>query len=264
MTESTATTTPIRANGWISKVTDLYHLAAAGYYTARLAIKQKQVTNTYHYCHHLERLTFVDRRYREFLAENPQTSENLGSRAEFIDEEPDAEQFASFPEGTLGAEYLKINREYRTGTLDYLRPLRLETLPHEKKGLEPLRSDDERLSWLMARRNIYMTTTHDLAHVMAGCDVTPEGEALVAMYQFHHLRVPQNFMNMWNARLWLSFTQKWDQIKRIRYAKNWVQKSVSPLAIDWTKLWALPMPEARIQAGLPPEGLQRAPLPMPL
>jgi ubiquinone biosynthesis protein Coq4 len=263
MTESTATTSPIGRNGWMSKVTDLYHIAAAGYYTARLAIKQKAVTNTYRYCHHLERLSFVDARYRQFLEKNPSTAQNL-ARAEFIDDVPDAEQFANFPAGTLGAEYCKISRDYRDGTLDYLRPLRLETLPHEKKGLEPLRggaSAEERLAWLMARRNIYMTTTHDLAHVMAGCDVSLEGEALVAMYQFHHLRVPQNFMNMWNARLGLSAAWKRAKIHRIRYAWNWVEKSTSPLALDWSKLWALPMPEARVQAGLPPEGLQLAPLP---
>jgi hypothetical protein len=245
---------------------DLYHLGMAAFYTARLALRQKDVWNTYHYCHHLEQVSFVDRAWRRHADANPHLMSRLGDWLMFADAEPDAAALEACPEGSLGREYAKICRQYRTGELDYLRPLRLRTLPHEAVGLDlahgqrlpPGRSRD---AWLLARRNIFMTTSHDLAHLVAGCDVSLEGEALVAMYQYHHLRVPQNFMNMWNARLFLSATGRFGRIRRIRRAWRWVQRSINPLAADWTELWPLPLEVARERLSLPREGMQLAPLP---
>lgn len=250
----------------ISMISDAYHLAMAGYYTFRLALNQKAVWNTYGYCFHLEQVSFVDRRFRAWLADRPQVVDALRRPVEFIDREPDVERLRALPPGTLGHEYSKVADRYRTGELDYLRPLRLRTLPHEQAGLDltvPARAAPEELhAWLVARRNIYMTTSHDLAHLVAGCDVSLEGEALVAMYQFWHLRVPQNFMNMWNARLMLSATLNFGKIRRIRRAWRWVAAATNPLQVDWESLWALPLEEARARIGLPREGMQAAALPV--
>ena len=57
--------------GNVSVFSDLYHLGMAGYYTLRLAVKQKAVQNTYGYCYHLEQVSFVDRRFRRWLRDNP-------------------------------------------------------------------------------------------------------------------------------------------------------------------------------------------------
>ena len=241
---------------------DLYHLGMAGYYTMRLAVNQKAVQNTYGYCSHLEQVSFVDRRFRRWLTDNPGVIAALKQKVQFIDWEPAVDHLADFPEGTLGREYYKVAQQYRSGELDYLRPLRLKTLPHESAGLDRARADtatgEDLHRWLIARRNIYMTTSHDLAHLVAGCDVSLQGEALVAMYQFHHLRVPQNFMNMWNARLFLSASGKLEQVRHIRASWARVEASRNPLMVDWDALWALPLEEARARIGLPPKGLQAA------
>ena len=248
--------------GSISIFSDLYHLGMAGYYTFRLALKQKAVQNTYGYCFHLEQVSFVDRRFRTWLHQNPAIAQALSQPVQFIDWEPDTEKLASMPEGTLGREYHKVALQYRTGELDYLRPLRLRTLPHEQRGLDRAPAETARgedlYKWLVARRNIYMTTSHDLAHLVAGCDVSLEGEALVAMYQFWHLRVPQNYMNMWNARLMLSATGNRDKVEHIRAAWKIVTEAANPLQVDWDALWPLPLGEARQRIGLPAKGMQLA------
>lgn len=260
---STSTITPEPAAG-VSLLADAYHLAMAGYYTFRLLLDNKAVTNTYGYNKHLEQVSFVDRRFRRWLAENPAAVAALKRPVQLIDWEPDTGKLASYAEGSLGREYHRVVLRYRSGELDYLRPLRLRTLPHEEFGLERSPADtatgEELYRWLVARRNIYMTTSHDLAHLLAGCDVSLQGEALVAMYQFWHLRVPQNFMNLWNARLALSAGGNFAQTRRIRAAWRVVMASANPLEVDWESLWAVPLPEARAAVGLPPEGLQQAEL----
>lgn len=237
---------------------DAYHIGMAGYYTFRLLLNNKAVTNTYGYNSHLEQVSFVDRRFRDWLAVNPAVLAALKAKVQFIDWEPDVEKLKDFPEGTLGREYYKVAQQYRTGELDYLRPLRLKTLPHEQIALEGEPAEPQVHRWLVARRNLYMTTSHDLAHLVAGCDVSLQGEALVAMYQFWHLRVPQNFMNLWNARLLLSATGKFALTKRIRAAWKIVMGSKNPLQVDWDALWALPLEQARVAIGLPAQGLQLA------
>lgn len=243
----------------MSIFTDAYHLGMAGYYTFRLFLNNKAVWNTYGYNSHLERVSFVDKRFRAWLGQHPDVLAALQKKVQFIDWEPDVERLKGLPAGTLGCEYYKVAQQYRTGELDYLRPLRLKTLPHEQVALEPAPAGTEALHrWLVARRNLYMTTSHDLAHLVAGCDVSLQGEALVAMYQFWHLRVPQNFMNLWNARLLLSATGKFALTKRIRAAWKIVMDSKNPLQVDWDSLWELPLEEARVKIGLPAQGLQLA------
>lgn len=260
---SSTTISPTRRAG-VSLVRDAYHLGMAGYYTFRLLLDNKAVTNTYGYNAHLEQVSFVDRRFRRWLLENPAVIEALRKPLQFIDREPDLDELAAHPPGSLGREYHQVALKYRSGELDYLRSLRLKTLPQEEFGLKRgpagTATGEELYRWLVARRNIYMTTSHDLAHLVAGCDVSFQGEALVAMYQFWHLRVPQNFMNLWNARLMLSASGNFAKTRRIRAAWRVVMAAANPLQVDWDALWALPLEEARVAIGLPPEGLQQAEL----
>lgn len=260
----TRATIPPNPQAGASLLADAYHLAMAGYYTFRLLLNNKAVTNTYGYNSHLERVSFVDRRFRRWLADKPAVFDALRQKVQFIDWEPDVSKLADYPEGTLGREYYKVVQRYHTGELDYLRPLRLKTLPHEMFGLERGPADtatgEELYRWVLARRNIYMTTSHDLAHLVAGCDVSLQGEALVAMYQFWHLRVPQNFMNLWNSRLMLSASGKFALTKRIRAAWKVVTTAANPLQVDWDALWELPLEDARVKIGLPSQGLQLADL----
>ncbi len=236
----------------------------AGWYALRLALDRQDVRHTYRYNRHLEQVSVIDRAFRRFFRDNPRIATALSTPMLFIDEMPDLAGLSSCPEGSLGREYHRLNVAYDTGRMDSLRSLRLATMPHERIALdrargEPLGDEAARLDWLRCRRNLYMTTSHDLMHLVAGCDMSLEGEALVAMYQFHHLQMPQNFMNMAMARLGLALSLHVSQIRRIRAARRRVAASMNPLHADWPMLWPLPMPEVRRQMMLPPEGLQKAP-----
>jgi hypothetical protein len=234
----------------------------AAWYALRLAVDRGDVRHTYRYNEHLEQVSSIDRAFRRFLGEHPRLAAALAQPTLFLDREPDLGELASCSDGSLGREYRRLSLAYEAGRLQALRALRLATLPHERIALDPShteRATDEagRLVWLRCRRNLYMTASHDLMHLVAGCDMSLEGEALVAMYQFHHLRMPQNFMNMAMARLGLAVTLHAREIRRIRRARPRIAASVNPLDADWETLWPLPLAEARRRLRLPAEGLQR-------
>jgi len=251
---------------YASVMRDVYHLAMAAYYTARLALEHRAVQNTYRYGFHLEQVSFVDRRFRRWLSEHPEVIDALKPPVLFLDAEPEIDRLRACPAGSLGREYYAVARQYESGERAHLRGLRLRTLPHEQRGLDRTlpaagAGVDARHRWLMARRNVYMTSSHDFAHLLTGCDVSYEGEALVAMYQFSHLRVPSNFLNMWNACAMLCATGKVRKVARVRRLLPQVRASTNPLVVSWERLWDVPLPEARRRVGLPPEGLQLAAVP---
>src|SRR5262249_46979818 len=86
----------------------------------------------------------------------------------------DLDALAALPEGTLGHAYAKF--------------LRSRGLTPEVFDGSPAGVTDPRLSYLMQR----MRQTHDLWHVVTGCETDPAGEIALQAFTFAQIRAPGN------------------------------------------------------------------------
>lgn len=230
------------------------------YWVIRLMLNRKDTKPTYMYCWHLDRMTCFRKRFESWLAEDPARLRFWTQRRLFVDDLPDPHAFKDYPEGTLGRAFYEMTRQHRTEGLLDLRRRRLQVLPEEKEGLDldalSRTTDREALYWrIVARRNIFMTSTHDLCHMLTGSNTEVAGEAVVARYQYRHLLVPQNWMNMVNALLLYAVTFRWGEIRRIRACFPVIDRSVSYAELDYERLWDKPVSEVRKDLGLPEAGL---------
>ena len=240
---------------------DLYNWTMAIYYAVRLSLSRRDTALTYRYCRHLDRVSYFRGRFRAYLADHPESLERWKSRRLFVDEMPDPEAFGRYAEGTVGRCFYEMNRKHAKRGLPELREMRLETLPEERKGLdlEGLRSatDPEDIyERIVARRNIFMTSTHDLCHMLTGSPTDVEGEAVCAKYQYQHLLVPQNWMNLQLSMLDRSKSFKFETLRRIRACFPEIERSVNYSELDFNEIWHEPLLEARRRLGLPEEGFR--------
>lgn len=236
------------------------HVVMAAYWALRLLLNRADTRPTYMYCWHLDRLTYFRSRFKAWLGADPAHERFWTQRRLFVDEMPDPAQFRSYPEGTVGRAFYEMCRQHETTGLLDLRARRLECLPEEAKGLDlgalrRIDDPDDLYDRIVARRNIFMTSTHDLCHMLTGSNTEVDGEALVAGYQYHHLLVPQNWLNMINAMLAHLVTGRWSKLREITASISTIRNSRNYAELDYAELWSEPLESVRRGLGLPAEGL---------
>lgn len=235
------------------------HCAMAAYWAIRLMLNRSDTRPTYMYCWHLDRVTYFRNLFQRWLDADPEQAAFWSQPRMFIDEMPDPEAFRDFPKGTLGRAFYEMCRLHDTAGLLDLRKRRLECLPAEARGLDmrelvEASNPEERYELMVARRNIFMTSTHDLCHMLTGANTDIDGEAIVAKYQFHHLLVPQNWLNMVNAMLVHLVSLRWLKLREIAASFPVIEKSANYARLDYARLWHRPLGEVRRELGLPENG----------
>ncbi len=244
----------------IQFVIDTGHTLMTVYWAVRLMLNRKDTKPTYMYCWHLDRVTFFRTQFKAWLDDDPRRIEFWKQRRLFVDNMPHLQDFKDYPRGTVGRAFFEMCKLHDTKGLLDLRERRLEVLPEEKKSLdlkalERVTDEEELYERIVARRNIFMTSTHDLCHMLTGSNTEMDGEALVAQYQYRHLLVPQNWLNMFNSLLVHLVTLRWSDFRRIVSCFPIINKSESYLGIDYETVWSRPLREVRRELGLPEEGL---------
>lgn len=244
----------------VQSVIETGHTLMTVYWALRLMLNRKDTKPTYMYCWHLDRVTFFRSQFKAWLYQDPRRIEFWKQRRLFVDDMPEPQAFKSYPKGTVGRAFFEMCELHDTKGLLDLRERRLEVLPEEKKGLdlealEGVTDAEELFERIVARRNIFMTSTHDLCHMLTGSNTEIDGEALVAQYQYRHLLVPQNWLNMVNSLLVHLVTLRWGDLRRIVRCFPIINKSESYLGIDFEIVWSRPLREVRRELGLPEEGL---------
>jgi hypothetical protein len=236
------------------------HVVMTAYWALRLMLNRSDTRPTYMYCWHMDRLTYFRSRFKAWLEAEPAHERFWTQRRLFVDDMPDPAAFKSYPEGTVGRAFYEMCRVHDTKGLLDLRSRRLECLPDEAKALdlESLRGiedPDVLYERIVARRNIFMTSTHDLCHMLTGSNTEVDGEAVVAKYQYHHLLVPQNWLNMMNAMLVHLVTGRWSRMREIMASFSAIRASRNYAELDYAELWGEPLEAVRRGLGLPEEGL---------
>jgi ubiquinone biosynthesis protein COQ4 len=153
----------------------------------------------------------------------------------------DLDQLAALPEGTLGHAYAK-----------FLRSRGLT--PEIFDGAPPGISDPQR-SYVVQR----MRQTHDLWHVVTGCQTDPSGEIALQAFTFSQTRSPGS-----------AFLAVFGALRRVREQRDvGIVRDVLALyrtgrragrlpTFAWEDHWATPLAEVRAMLGLPVEPPARA------
>jgi hypothetical protein len=243
-----------------SSTTDMTLALAAGWHAFRLIIDRKDTAHTYRYGRCLEGIEVFRRQFLLALAEAPDLAAFWASPRLFLDQLPGAERFSLCPAGSLGAAYSEFVGAMSEASLLNLRDRRLATLPDEAIALDPeagkAKDPDQRMRWIIARRNLFMTSTHDLCHVLLGAPTDIPGEILVARYQYRHLLVPQNWMNMRLGWLSMAVSPKLaDKRQKVRAAARIIDQSTSYAWLDLDEALNQPLSAVRQTLNLPANGL---------
>jgi len=151
----------------------------------------------------------------------------------------DLDTLAALPEGTLGHAYAKFLRS---------RGLTPEVFDGPPEGIA-----DPRRSYVVQR----LRQTHDLWHVVTGCETDPAGEVALQAFTYAQLRSPGSAI--------LALT---GAIKGLRQKPGIVRDAIALYRIGvragrlpsfaWEDHWATPLPAVRAMLGLPIEPAARA------
>jgi ubiquinone biosynthesis protein COQ4 len=151
----------------------------------------------------------------------------------------DLDALAALPEGTLGHAYAKFLRS---------RGLTPEVFDGPPEGIA-----DPRRSYVVQR----LRQTHDLWHVVTGCETDPAGEVALQAFTYAQLRSPGSAI--------LALT---GAIKGLRQKPGIVRDAIALYRIGvragrlpsfaWEDHWATPLPAVRAMLGLPIEPAARA------
>jgi len=244
-------------------LSDLYHGVMVFFCSVGLMIDRTlrigDTYFTYKYCQHLDQMTYFKDLFRQYLSRDPCRVDQWKRRQLWVDEMPRMDRLRDLPEGSLGRSFYEATDALEKAGLPNLRPKRLKALPEEIRALDlnvvSQESDPDRLfGLLVARRNIYMTSSHDFFHFLSGSNTKIAGEALVARYQFRHLLCPQNLMNMRNSLLCHFCIGRFDAMRIIRNLFPEIDKTIDFTTYDWESAWARPLDDVRRELGLPVEG----------
>jgi ubiquinone biosynthesis protein COQ4 len=153
----------------------------------------------------------------------------------------DLDALAALPDGTLGHAYARF--------------LRSHGLTPEVFDGPPAGISDPRRSYLVQR----MRQTHDLWHVVTGCETDPSGEVALQAFTFAQVRSPGSgflavFGGLRNAREARSTGVLRDVVAYYRAGKR---ANALP-AFAWEDHWATPLSEVRTMLGLPVIPVARA------
>jgi ubiquinone biosynthesis protein COQ4 len=153
----------------------------------------------------------------------------------------DLDKLAALPEGTLGHAYAKFLRSHGI-------------TPEIFDGAPPGISNPRR-SYVIQR----MRQTHDLWHVVTGCETDPAGEVALQAFTFSQIRTPGS-----------AFLAVFGALRRVRERRDvGVLRDVVTLyrtgkragqlpTFAWEDHWATPLAEVRAMLGLPVEPVARA------
>jgi hypothetical protein len=171
---------------------------------------------------------------------------------------PDIKPFAAYPIGSLGREFHDMQEGYRADGLLNLRDRRLEVRKDERHGLDLAYANEpdfERFSgWLSARRNIFMTSTHDLCHLLLAAAPDIAGEALVARYQYRTLLTAGNWLNMTLSLFVYVISFRWRSLAKILDMFRTIDAAGDYSNLDFDQAWERQLADIRKELRLPTLG----------
>lgn len=237
---------------------DCWHYLAALGYSIRLMLNRSDTAPTYHYGRHLDQTSYFKSQFQRQIVHSAERSMRWSARSLFVDMMPDIHSFAAYPIGSLGREFHDMQAGYRrTGLID-LRDRRLEVRKDERPALDlgnANERDFERFSvWLSARRNIFMTSTHDLCHLILGAAPDIAGEALVARYQYQTLLSAGNWLNMTLSLFVYGITFRWQSLARIISMFEPIDSAGDYSDLDFDRAWERQLVDIRRELRLPALG----------
>ena len=151
----------------------------------------------------------------------------------------DLDALAALPEGTLGHAYAKFLRS---------RGLSPEIFDGAPRGVA-----NPRLSYVMQR----MRQTHDLWHVVTGCETDPAGEIALQAFTFAQIRAPGNALLV-AAGVLRGAREKPGLLRDVVTLYRAGARARRLPSFAWEDHWATPVSEVRAMLGLPLEPLARA------
>lgn len=150
----------------------------------------------------------------------------------------DLDALSALPEGTLGHAYATFLKDHG--------------LTPEIFDGAPAGISEPRRSYIVQR----MRQTHDLWHVVTGCETDPAGEVALQAFTFAQVRAPGNALLAVFGALRLRATPGVvrDAITLYRAGKraNWLP------VFAWEDHWATPLADVRVMLGLPVRPAARA------
>lgn len=173
------------------------------------------------------------RRTRKFFA-TPAGKKLYEERRALDSQTIDLDALAALPEGTLGRAYATF--------------LRSRGLTPEIFDGAPARIADPQRSYLVQR----MRQTHDLWHVVTGCETDPAGEVALQAFLYAQTRAPGSAILA--AAGMLRIVRKTPAIVPYVIALYRAGMRAGSLpAFGWEDHWATPLTEVRAMLGLPLE-----------
>lgn len=151
----------------------------------------------------------------------------------------DLDALAALPEGTLGHAYAAF--------------LRSRGLTPELFDGAPAGVTDPRLSYVIQR----MRQTHDLWHVVTGCETDPAGEIALQAFTFAQVRAPGNAL-LALAGVVRGARQQPGIVRDVIALYRRGARAQPLPSFPWEDHWATPVSEVRAMLGLPIEPPVRA------
>jgi ubiquinone biosynthesis protein COQ4 len=151
----------------------------------------------------------------------------------------DLDALAALPEGTLGHAYARF--------------LRSRGLTPEVFDGAPAGVTDPRLSYVIQR----MRQTHDLWHVVTGCDTDPAGEIALQAFTYAQIRAPGNAL-LTLAGVLRGVRQKPGIVRDVISMFRRGARAERLPSFAWEDHWATPLSEVRTMLGLPVDPPARA------
>lgn len=144
----------------------------------------------------------------------------------------DLDALAALPEGTLGRAYATFLRS---------RGLTPDVFDGSPPGIS-----DPRLSYVVQR----MRQTHDLWHVVTGCNTDPAGEIALQAFTFAQVRAPGNAILAVTGAL-RGVREKPGIVRDMIALYRRGKRANRLVSFAWEDHWATPLAEVRAMLGLP-------------
>lgn len=153
----------------------------------------------------------------------------------------DLDKLAALPEGTLGHAYAKFLRRHG---------ITPEIFDGAPPGISnPLRS-------YVAQR---MRQTHDLWHVVTGCETDPSGEIALQAFTFSQIRSPGSaFLAVFGALRGVRERRDVGILRDVVTLYRTGKRAGRLPTFAWEDHWATPLAEVRAMLGLPTQPVARA------
>lgn len=153
----------------------------------------------------------------------------------------DLDKLAALPEGTLGHAYAKFLRSHGI-------------TPEIFDGAPPGISNP-RQSYVIQR----MRQTHDLWHVVTGCETDPAGEIALQAFTFSQIRTPGSaFLAVFGALRGVRERHDVGLLRDVVTLYRTGKRAGTLPTFAWEDHWATPLAEVRAMLGLPVEPVARA------